>query len=375
MSATCDSTVPFHDREKTEGSRNIKSSVFSGKYCFEPSMGHSTSGTSDMIFGSHVLYVTTGGMTRDESAAALEIYIEKAQKILASQGEKPCRCSYILNFPFKQDGSTFGFCYAWITDERVYNLIIGKNSDGTARKDLIPDPDWKKPEKAESGESLSWADMYDDEEEDCEHPMISKPAPSSIGILHLLYDSKTLINKRDSLASVLGLRPEQLSEEQLNRIQKTFAVQVKPSFVKPVASKFHPNVLSSLNVPSWISEKEVYAHMKPFSTSSHLRFPEIHFEGSTDGGASRNVTVTYDSSTDDALFALQMQMKFDLHRRDQDGNIISTHQMFLRQSIRNNPKYGGEQKNGRSYGRGVHQNAKRASSESNARPRRQNRPG
>lgn len=90
--------------------------------------------------------------------------------------DKRFKCVFISSM-VKTDGKRKGRYYVWLSNTAVYNVLIGKNPDGTSRIKRYPDPNWKKPEyKIDYTPGKSWADLAE-EEEAFEQPMIEEQLP------------------------------------------------------------------------------------------------------------------------------------------------------------------------------------------------------
>ena len=98
-------------------------------------------------------------------------------------------CDFHINVVTNKEGKIFGHSYGWISNIKVFNIMVGLNIDGTERYEEVEDENWSPPENDEQKAMegiTSWSDLTEIEES-YERPMIKvKQEPLFIfpGIKH-----------------------------------------------------------------------------------------------------------------------------------------------------------------------------------------------
>ena len=103
----------------------------------------------------HTLYVETGIAERTQVETCFGMAIKKLRI--------PCRLK--VNLVSNRNGYC-GYAYVWLSSQRVYNAILGKNLDGSERIVYNDDPTWTQPEK-----SLEDALNTQDSTKNMSHPL------------------------------------------------------------------------------------------------------------------------------------------------------------------------------------------------------------
>ena len=83
-------------------------------------------------------------------------------------------CDYYINVVTNREGKIFGHSYGWISNIKVFNIMVGLNSDGSERMKEIEDEEWEPPEDDEIDALegvTSWGDVTEIEQS-YERPLI-----------------------------------------------------------------------------------------------------------------------------------------------------------------------------------------------------------
>ena len=121
------------------------------------------------LYEKNYLYLFTGLLDSDQVGEALN-------KTISNLPDK-YNYNMIVNIVENKNYQRQGYAFVWIDNEKLYNILIGVNADGSKRTKYIDDPNWVPPEitKLEINEtkeiSESWGDLVDDDS-DTEPPQI-----------------------------------------------------------------------------------------------------------------------------------------------------------------------------------------------------------
>ena len=89
---------------------------------------------SEMYYDNHTLYCIVYDATYDQISDCIKDAINKIG----------VECAYQINLVETKDGNRYA--YMRVSDDKVYNALIGRNLDGTERIELHDDPDFKMPD-------------------------------------------------------------------------------------------------------------------------------------------------------------------------------------------------------------------------------------
>lgn len=263
-----------------------------------------------LIRSGHVLYVKTGPLSYDEAVQAISILVGTANEIYHQTTNEYLSDDFHVNMPRRGDGSTLPFCYVWIAASPLHSILTGKNPDGSERIRYVPDPKWtptsspsstKSSGSDGSSGSLRWADEDDEEEA----PLIVERLPSLVGRLYVLHETGS--EEQDTSAPIILTSSTGSSGSSPSRSTGSTNIDVTCSFAESPASGDQPNVICAGRVPDWITAPMVATAFSPYSTSSDRSYPQISF--GRDRKGDRMVFITFDYTTTDAIFALQMMLK------------------------------------------------------------------
>lgn len=162
-----------------------------------------------------------------------------------------------INVVKNKEGKKFGHTYAWVSNEEVFNALIGKNFDGSSRFEEVEDENWEPPEKdynlAIEEAGSSWAKIADVEDE-YTRPIIRKTLEPIVTLPGIKYTPEQQLEIGDETSiGFLEIFDTRLSE-------KTGKL----------------NTIFSDNIPDWVNEEILLGRFKKFN-----RDPTVYMEKKT----------------------------------------------------------------------------------------------
>ena len=151
-----------------------------------------------------------------------------------------------VNVVKNKEGKKFGHSYCWVSNEEVYNALIGKNFDGSSRYEEVEDEDWVEPEQD-----------YDEAMEE---------AGGSWALMTEIGDRYRRPMKRIDLEPLVTLPAIKYTESQLKEInnESEFGfVEIFPIMLTEKTGKL--NTIFSDNIPDWITEEILLKRFSKFN--------------------------------------------------------------------------------------------------------------
>lgn len=258
---------------------------------------------------THFLYVETGIATNEQLINSLTSTFSSHKSLL-----KNISLQFQTNIVTKNDGTTFGYGYLWVEDVKLYNILTGKNEDGSERITLVNDSSWKpdpliikqKQDWIQFGipKGMSWYDATEKEE------YLDK----------MLEPPQIKIN----LPPLLQINPFKYTDSQkLKDPSKTSDNFVfHPATISPKEDSISTYKIFCPFVPKNLTEKDFNNIFDKFSTSQHKvsipdhtgkriqsSYPTISIDRKKQ---THTAIITFDPTSYDALFALLMTRKLIL---------------------------------------------------------------
>ena len=156
-------------------------------------------------------------------------------------------CEFFINVVENKDNKKFGLSYVWVKSPVLYNVLLGKNLDGSDRIERVDDPDWVEPERdyfeamAEAEASGEWGLM---------------------GMVEDQYKPNKIDKVLPPLFSPVIVKYSKEQKEESNEDEKMiefFEMTVK---INPEKPKY--NSIYSTCIPKWVSEDMLYTFFKRF---------------------------------------------------------------------------------------------------------------
>ena len=158
------------------------------------------------------------------------------------------QCDIYVNVVEDKDGRKFGHTYAWVSDIRVYNALIGNNFDGTPRIEEVDDLNWESPsiplDEALKAANGDWGEEAEIEER-YERPVIQKKLPPLIVPPGILYTNN--------------------QQKQLGTTDKVGFIEIFMTRVTIRSDDSRINSIYSTNVPGWVTPKILRSFFSRFS--------------------------------------------------------------------------------------------------------------
>ena len=302
----------------------------------------------------HLIYVESSVATEEQIRAC----ISKAIKEYQHKHDKNFKTSFRVNAVSNRAGKLFGYSYIWFTNPETYHLLLGRNPDGSPRVEYYDDPNWSPPPRpyeetlrealyqdvdpaGSTGppmlkrKSLSWADSVEEEERiqalyTC--PQLTRKLDHLMPLSPIEYEK----DQRDQARQLMieeAKRKNRWTEDLVIVVPNMIQLIPGPAVVSSVESKYCHNVLCCLDIPTWITEKDLKNIFVPYvSTGSkkehrELRVRKVNGETREEeypwitlNKARHMAFVTFDPLTHDAQFALLMNRKVDVTRSDRSGS-------------------------------------------------------
>lgn len=282
-------------------------------------------------YNNHSLHITSGVTYQWQVVEVIKKAIADINKILV----QPVKCDFKVNLVTDRNNTHFGYGYLWVSRVEVYNILIGKNADGSERITYIDDPNWKAPDIPLDDvlntidDDLSWGEYMDKEDEIKAlyvAPQIKVTLPPLIELTPIIYDSYQSEYMRQYCN-----HPEAL-EVFKSFGQDQCVIKIAPMFVQDPEEKFCSNVLCARNIPTWVTEKDLKAIFIVYASNSTAeilrknkdkRFYDTYpFVTINDR---RVAFITYNPNTKDALFALPMVRKLHIVKEKLTCTLIFNH--------------------------------------------------
>ncbi len=261
----------------------------------EPVRSACKSNNPGIFYSSNVMYVCTGDLKYDDVYQVTSVVVDMANEVHRQITGRYEDGNYKVNMPTNFEGRTMRHCYVWIASSALASLICGYNIDGTERVELTPDPKWVPPAPKEASYSPSsssdrWCDFSDEEDEEPQPPMVKIYLQGLVNRVFIYYQRSEGEVSTSPYAQELGV-----------------LMNYGLSFSQLPGERYQSHVLFASLVPSSISDEVIRASFAPYATDGSGKYPEVKHTRGSEG--MRNIFVTYNYTTNDAAFALQMMMR------------------------------------------------------------------
>jgi hypothetical protein len=274
---------------------------------------------------NHCIHIGCGIATEQQIKTSIRRAIDTAQKLFNAQYDHRSRVSIVCD----RNNHSYGYAYAWIVDSSIYNMLVGRNPDGSDRYEEIQDPSWRPPTEQDvqnfnCRSFNSWADEAEEEEELLQPKMIRRPLPPLIKLepYELTSQQRSLPGFENSERGELIVTPGMVSDLDPQYIENVICANHIPD---GVTAEFIKNEFKHyVSDPSRVMTKKVNGVVVSES------YPLVRIVEKN----SRTVFVTFDPSTHDAQWALKVSKKltFDIKGK--------THTIVFNRTFKNKDKAG-----------------------------------
>jgi len=261
----------------------------------------------------HTLYVISGAARNEDLKSAVLRTIKIHEK---KTGEK-YPCEVIANLIYDRDGIPYGFGYLYLSNSKIYHMLLGRNPDGTDRTEIIEKDlgyvPWTEDMDFEDIPWFDWADAAEEIEIRQLPPILTLPA--------FYYRPEQKEQLKKLLEKLKSSEKKQLDPEQFDLNKCTF--KLAAGLVKPVDEKYSPCTLCAREIPDWLTEKEIYKRFRPFVSNKKRTDHGKSYPIVSINRKNRLAFVEFDPNTRDAQFALIMTTKLSFV--SQSGSFRSGH--------------------------------------------------
>jgi hypothetical protein len=219
-------------------------------------------------------------------------------------------------------GQLVEYSYVWISDERIINVMLGQNPDGSDRVEYVPDEDWSPPDETREHmidrlteeaakveqNSTSWADFYAvDNVEDTvraafTRPKIERELPPIIEFPGYEYTDEQIQHQINLDRS--GILTAECAE-------KFGYFEISRSFVESNSNASN-NKLYIYPIPDWLSERRILNLFDPFvdEKNRNSTYPNVEIKNGRRGA---NATVTFNPRSNEAKQIVLLCRKMTVH--------------------------------------------------------------
>lgn len=280
-------------------------------------------------YNESTLHVLSGIARQEQLESALKAVFKQIREHYPDDGYESAH--FVANVISDTKGNIFGYSYVWVSDPRIYYMLIGRNPDGSERFEEYEDPDWKPPSEPRPEITMSlgvnWADVADEEdeiEEKYTRPIIRRQLPPLVRLPGYRYDE----DQQKKAAEMFEGEQANVSPEEKKNPPKIGYFECSRSWVSDVDEDDSETTLCCRAAPTWVDAEMIRPFFERYSSDRELRhgrvdgvtgmysYPVITFGNSKNkftGEACKMVYVLYsDLCPHDASFALQMTRKITI---------------------------------------------------------------
>jgi len=255
------------------------------------------------MYDNHTLYVKYYSATLDQ----IKTIFNNALKNYNTHYNKNIACEFYYNLIIDKNGQSYGIVFIYVSNSEVYNMILGKNPNGTDRIKFLRE---KKTKIID--EPINWGDSDDE------------------------------------IIGEVTLEPLMSLESVVNEKGDLFNIHVSRAMINKLEDKYVNNILKTKKIPNWVDVFMIKNLFSPYASDNETRHSRI-IKGKKlfDTYPFININkegicfVIYDSKTNDAQFALHMMKKVVITKDDKSITLIFNHSYNLNKSykITNNDEY------------------------------------
>jgi len=251
------------------------------------------------MYDNHTLNVKCCNSTLDQIKNVFNNAFEKYKL----NHNNDLECSFYYNLILNKQGESYGIAFVYVSNEEVYNMILGKNPDGTKRIKYN-----KKLKEKPTTRSSNWGDSSDDEE---------------------IID--TIV-----LEPLIVLEPIELNDMQKQYYLEPIDLVIKRALIYNLEDKYIHNILKTKKIPHWITHLMIKNLFSPFASDNTTKYSRI-IKGKKIMETYPFININkdficfiiYDSKTNDAQFALHMMKKTTITQDNKSITLVFNHSYNL----------------------------------------------
>jgi hypothetical protein len=251
------------------------------------------------MYDNHTLNVKCFNSTLDQIKNVFNNAFEKYKL----NHNNDIECSFYYNLILNKQGESYGIAFVYVSNDEVYNMILGKNPDGTKRIKYN-----KKLKEKPTTRSSNWGDSSDDEE---------------------IID--TIV-----LEPLIVLEPIELNDMQKQYYLEPIDLVIKRALIYNLEDKYIHNILKTKKIPHWITHLMIKNLFSPFASDNTTKYSRI-IKGKKIMETYPFININkdcicfiiYDNKTNDAQFALHMMKKTTITQDNKSITLVFNHSYNL----------------------------------------------
>jgi len=190
------------------------------------------------------LFIHSGVFDNNQVRLNLETCIAKLRQL----NENIRNCDVYVNVVENKEGIKYGHTYAWVSNDAVYNALIGLNFDGTERYEEKEDENWVEPEEDYDEAMERAGDNW-----------------ALIGEIEQLYECPMIKVPLEPLVVPPGIKYTPEQQKELGTDEQYGFIEIGPARVTIRHEENKINALYSTCVPSWVNEQMLRNFFSKFS--------------------------------------------------------------------------------------------------------------
>lgn len=210
------------------------------------------------------LFIHSGVFDNEQVRLNLETCITKLRQI----NPDIKNCDVYVNVVENKEGVKFGHTYAWVSNDAVYNALIGLNFDGTERFEEKEDENWVEPEED-----------YDEAMERAGNNW------ALIGEIEEMYECPIIKVQLEPLIVPPGIKYTEKQQKELGTDEQYGFIEIGPARVTIRHEENKINTMYSTCLPEWVNENMLRNFFYRFSrdktvhtkNKEKISYPKISF--------------------------------------------------------------------------------------------------
>lgn len=267
------------------------------------------------ITNPHFLYLHSSIATQSQ----VYTYVHSCIGLLEEYLKEKLDREIIVNVITRHDGTPLKHSYVWCRSIEVVNLLLNRTKDGIDRVEEYPDPEHDTKEDGErllkfflkrTPENCCWVDLVEEEEK-----LVAKTVKRSV---------------QRPMKPFVEFGTISMTEDQKKKYTDMNEIQIKFFHLRiPIKPGYSHTRMFALHITKDVTEKQIRKIFEPYASENKNvmdknHYPLIYIDRRSNP---TNVSISYQPSTFDAVFALLMNKKvmisdkcmlnFDLYRQNE----------------------------------------------------------
>lgn len=250
---------------------------------------------------NHTLYVTSGASNNEDLVKS----VSQALRAYEKTKEREYSCNVTANLVFDKEGVPLGFGYLYISNTQVYNMLLGKNPDGSERTKLV-EKEGKRIFSPDDG--VEWVEDWSQDKRE----LVTEQLPKLLNPEIHIYTPKQKQNFQKLITRIKKSEKQHLPPEYFHPDKCSFVFE--KAYVKPVGEQYSLNVLCGRKIPVWLNAENIYSIFRKFISDKKVkkkvrikgRFAEVPYPVVTINRKKALCFIEFNPLSRDAQFALLM---------------------------------------------------------------------